>query len=66
MQPIEPFLLPVCSECGGPTRLSKLEPDLWNGVDEFRTYECAWCGKSHTRLVARRAPNASTQRGQRS
>jgi hypothetical protein len=53
---LDPFLLPVCPECGGPTNLSTLEPNPTREWEDLRTYQCAWCGKSQTLLVKRRPP----------
>jgi hypothetical protein len=53
MQMIEPFLLPVCSRCGGPTSLSHLEPNPACSHEDLRTYKCAACGALRTHAVAR-------------
>jgi hypothetical protein len=52
--PLDPFLLPVCPECGGPTSLSIVEPSPAREREDLRTYRCAWCGKSQTLSVKRR------------
>lgn len=54
MQMIEPFLLPVCSHCGGPTSLSHLEPNPSCSFEDLRTYKCAWCGALRTHAVRQR------------
>jgi hypothetical protein len=54
MQMIEPFLLPVCSQCGGPTSLSHLEPNPACSHEDLRTYKCASCGALRTHAVARK------------
>ena len=54
MQMIEPFLLPVCAQCGGPTSLSHLEPNPSCSSEDLRTYKCAWCGELRTHAVARK------------
>jgi hypothetical protein len=56
-QRIDPFLLPVCPACGGPTNLSQLQPGPSDGED-FRTYQCAWCGRSESISVQRRRARA--------
>jgi hypothetical protein len=59
MQMIEPFLLPVCSHCGGPTSLSHLEPNPSCSFEDLRTYKCAWCGAMRTHTVARKRKEKS-------
>jgi hypothetical protein len=59
MQMIEPFLLPVCSHCGGPTHLSHLEPNPSCSFEDLRTYKCAWCGAQRTHAVARQRKGTS-------
>jgi len=59
MQVIEPFLLPVCSHCGGPTSLSHLEPNPACSLEDLRTYKCAWCGALRTHAVARKRKERS-------
>lgn len=59
MQMIEPFLLPVCSHCGGPTSLSHLEPNPTCSHEDLRTYKCAWCGALRTHAVARKRKEKS-------
>jgi len=58
MQMIEPFLLPVCSHCGGPTSLSHLEPNPACSHEDLRTYKCASCGALRTHAVARKRQEA--------
>ncbi|HEY4922048.1 MAG TPA: hypothetical protein VII40_18235 [Xanthobacteraceae bacterium] len=66
MPTIEPFLLPVCSNCGGPLSLSHLEPNPENSVQDLRSYKCAWCGDIRTLAVARRrATRSATTRSGR-
>jgi len=50
----DPFLLPVCPECGGPTSLATVEPEPGREHSDLRTFRCAWCGKSQTLSVQRR------------
>jgi hypothetical protein len=56
---IEPFLLPVCSHCGGPTNLSHLEPNPACSHEDLRTYKCTWCGALRTHAVARKRKESS-------
>lgn len=51
--PMDPFLLPMCPACGGPTSLSQIEP-FWSGeVEDLRTYQCPRCDKSESIPVRR-------------
>jgi hypothetical protein len=66
MPTIEPFLLPVCSNCGGPMSLSHLEPNPENSAQDLRSYKCASCGDIRTFEVARkRATRSVTTRSGR-
>ncbi len=63
MQTIDPFLLPVCSHCGGPTSLSHLEPNPARDGEDLRSYKCAWCGALRTLAVARDRVPKSPHKG---
>jgi hypothetical protein len=59
---IDPFLLPVCPACGGPTNLSQIQPGPSGDGEDFRTYQCAWCGRSESISVQRHRPLARAAR----
>jgi len=61
---LDPFLLPVCPECGGPTSLSCLEPHPERQDEDLRTYDCAWCGRSQ-KISVRRRPEQLRRRATR-
>jgi len=52
-QAMDPFLLPMCSACGGPTSLSRVEPFPSGDVADLRTYQCPRCDKSESIPVRR-------------
>jgi hypothetical protein len=50
-----PFLLPLCVDCGGSTRLAKVEPHP--GQEEshdLHTFICLACGAQQTKVSVRR------------
>jgi hypothetical protein len=48
----DPFLLPLC-QCGGPTRLSHVEPHVVDERQSLRTYVCQACGSDQTLTVVK-------------
>ena len=48
--PRDPFLLPLCP-CGGPTRLSHIDPHPVDERQSLRTYVCQACGSDQTHTV---------------
>jgi hypothetical protein len=53
--PTSPFLLPLCTVCGGPTVLARLDP-LTAGEDahDRRIFICADCGAQQTETIIHR------------
>jgi hypothetical protein len=47
-------MLPLCSACGGPTRLTRVEPHPTAAATDLRTFECQECGEQKTFLVCRK------------
>jgi DNA-directed RNA polymerase subunit RPC12/RpoP len=56
---LDPFILPVCSTCGGAMNLSWAAPALLDDEHELRGYRCTGCGEEHACRMHR--PRSSTR-----
>ena len=53
--PTSPFLLPLCTVCGGPTMLARIDPaPAEEDAQDRRIYICTKCGAQQTEAVIRR------------
>ena len=52
--PTSPFLLPLCTVCGGPTMLARIDPAPAEDTHDRRIYVCSECGSQQTEAVIRR------------
>jgi hypothetical protein len=53
--PTSPFLLPLCSVCGGATRLARIEPRAADDDGhELRIFACVDCEAQQTQALVRR------------